>query len=211
VVGFPLLGIASRQRWTSGEPDSCGRREPSRQTLLHQVRHDVGSSLFTMRLVYQPSTRTGQDTLRTGTHYNALQGRWHADGTDTADTGALQVHQSSDFLNRVHWFDSGRGHCREPVSEAASRPISDRTASPDLAFVYQDVRMLFRPCVLVDSARAHTPPGHPRLASPRRPNPASAPSGCGDSRTGSTGLRAIRSRSVSPRTTPAARALTLKS
>ena len=42
------------------------------------------------------------------------------------------MHQSSGFLNRVRWFDSGRGHPREPFSEAPSRHFRARPRWRDL-------------------------------------------------------------------------------
>ena len=57
--------------------------------------------------------RRRQDRQRdTGTqaHSDVLDTRSNADGADSADTDVLHVHQSSGFLNRVRWFDSGRGH-----------------------------------------------------------------------------------------------------
>src|SRR5438874_1556039 len=49
-------------------------------------------------------------TSGTQAYSNVLETRRDADGANSADVDVLQVHQSSGFLNRVRWFDSGRGH-----------------------------------------------------------------------------------------------------
>ena len=67
-----------------------------------------------MLSIYQPSTRTGRNYSDSGVLRRTPCAR-KTDGTDSADAEALHVHQSSGFLNRVHWFDSGRGHAFESL------------------------------------------------------------------------------------------------
>ena len=45
---------------------------------------------------------------------------------DSADTDVQHVHQWSGFLNRVRWFDSGRGHLWNPFSGSGPATIQAR-------------------------------------------------------------------------------------
>jgi hypothetical protein len=56
---------------------------------------------------------------------------------NSPDAHVHHVHQSSGFLNRVHWFDSGRGHSREAVSEAALRVWAAPHVPFELISLYQ--------------------------------------------------------------------------
>jgi hypothetical protein len=69
---------------------------------------------LTMVSVYQPSTGTA-GTTGTWAYSGAFDAARDADGADSADAHIHHVHQSSGFLNRVHWFDSGRGHALESI------------------------------------------------------------------------------------------------
>jgi hypothetical protein len=96
------------------------------------MRQSAPIRTFCLPAVYQdepnsPDSGVLQDTPGTST----------SDGTDSADAEVLQVHQSSGFLNRVRWFDSGRGHSREAVSEVAFRVCAGPYAPFELVSVYE--------------------------------------------------------------------------
>jgi len=83
-----------------------------------------GPSPSTSRLPGQAGTSGTQ------AYSNVLNARSNPDGANSANADVFRENQSSGFLNRVRWFDSGRGHSREAVSEAASRLFQDSRVGP---------------------------------------------------------------------------------
>ena len=77
---------------------------------------------------------------------------------DSADTDVQHVHQWSGFLNRVRWFDSGRGHLWNPFSEAASRPFQARAEMARFASVRELRRARTPLTVLTIAARRSRAP-----------------------------------------------------
>ena len=59
----------------------------------------------------------------TGTQASSMQPRARTE-TGTADVAVQQTLRSTDFLNRVHWFDSGRGH--QPQGSPQDRRTTQR-------------------------------------------------------------------------------------
>jgi hypothetical protein len=82
-------------------------------TFLERTRTLAWTSVLSPEAAPSTSRLPGQArTPRTHAYSGVLNATWSRHRTDTADVAVQQTPRSSDFLNRVHWFDSGRGHSR---------------------------------------------------------------------------------------------------
>jgi hypothetical protein len=105
--GSALFAEHVPTRAPGGRPAGGRRLRITRISGRTARRTGTGSSRSAA--VYQPSTRTGR-TPAYAADSDVLPERSSPYRTDSSDTAGLHGTESSGFLNRVHKFDSCRGH-----------------------------------------------------------------------------------------------------